>query len=190
MKLFQHVPSLSLPIRLSAPLAAVLAITGCGGHNDTYSATVVGGPTPDFSMTVTPSSQSVTQGETASYSVILYSINGFSANTQLSVTGLPSEATGSFSFTDVNPTASGFTSTLTIDTTAPGGEDVSHRQGSGTPTGSFTFTVTGQSGTLTHSQTATLVVNQETSPVPGPAAALPMLVGFGATVRRRLTKRR
>ncbi len=103
-----------------------------------------GPPTPDFSMNTTPASQTVTVGGSTSYSVSTTALNGDSAAITLSVSGLPSGATGSFTTNPVNP---GSGSTLNITTTA------------GTTTGTFTLTVTGNDGTHTHSNQVTLVVN-------------------------------
>jgi serine protease AprX len=68
---------------------------------------------------------------------------GFAGNVSLSVAGLPSAATGSFS---VNPVVRAGTSTLTVRTQRF------------TTRGTFTIRITGKSGTLTHQITATLVV--------------------------------
>ncbi|HEY2547600.1 MAG TPA: hypothetical protein VGI46_16130, partial [Candidatus Acidoferrum sp.] len=70
-------------------------------------------------------------------------LSGFSGSVSLSVSGLPTGATGTFSPTSISPGAS---STLTVTT------------GTTTPAGSPTVTVTGTSGTLSHTATVTLTV--------------------------------
>ncbi len=120
-------------------------VTGTGGAlTRTATATLVvePPPPPDFSLSVTPASQSVTQGGSATYTVSISRTGGFAGDVTLSASGLPAGATGTFT---PNPAAT--SSTLAIATSA------------GTPAGSFTFTVTGTAGALTHSATATLVVN-------------------------------
>jgi len=98
----------------------------------------------DFNVTLTPTSNTVTQGDSASYTVTIGSVNGFNGSVDLTAAGLPANANGNFSATPV--TAPG-TSTLTIDTTT------------NTATGTATITVTGTSGTLSHSDSSTLTVN-------------------------------
>ncbi len=105
--------------------------------------TITVNPAPDFSISASPSSQSVLQGTNASYSVSISGLNGFADTVNLSVSGLPSGATASFSPASV--TGSG-ASTLTVVTPAS------------TPTGSFPLTITGATATLSHSIGVTLNV--------------------------------
>jgi hypothetical protein len=108
-----------------------------------------GGTTPDFSISAAPSSQTVTAGQNTTYSVTVGALNGFTGNVTLSVSGLPTGATGSFAPASV---AGSGTSTLTVSTT------------SSTPAGTYTLTITGTSGSLTHSTTVSLVVNPAATP--------------------------
>ncbi len=107
----------------------------------TASVNVTGGAS--FALSANPSSQTVTPGGNTSYVVSLTAASGFTASVNLSVSGLPTNATGSFNPTSVSAGAS---STLTITTA------------SNTPIGNFTFTVTGTSGSLTNTTTAILDV--------------------------------
>jgi hypothetical protein len=104
-------------------------------------------PAPDFSLSTSPTSQTVTQGVGTSYTETITPINGFTGSVTLSVSGLPTGASGTFS---PNPATS--TSTLSVTTAST------------TPTGSFPLTITGVSGTLTHTSSATLVVNPAAAP--------------------------
>ena len=107
-----------------------------------------GPPTPDFSMNTTPSSQTVTSGGSTSYTTSTTALNGFSGTINLSVSGVPSGASASFSPTSV---AAGGSSTLSVS--------------SGTAaTGTYTLTITGTSGTLTHTNTVTFVISQPAQP--------------------------
>lgn len=99
---------------------------------------------PNFSVSASPSSQTVTAGNGTSYTATITPVNGFSGTVNLSVSGLPSGANGSFNPTSVSGSGS---STLTVTTAT-----------STTP-GTYTLTITGISGNLTNSTTATLVVN-------------------------------
>ncbi|HEY5435965.1 MAG TPA: putative Ig domain-containing protein [Candidatus Limnocylindrales bacterium] len=107
----------------------------------TFTLTVNPAATPDFSMSATPASQTVTQGSGTSYMVTVTPSGGFTGSVSLSVSGLPSGATPTFS---PNPTTG--SSTFSVATT------------SGTPTGTYPLTITGTSGTLSHTATATLKV--------------------------------
>jgi hypothetical protein len=97
--------------------------------------------TPNFSLSITPSSVTVPLlGTSASYTVNITRTGGFTGGVTLSVTGLPSGATATFT---PNP-ATGASSALAVKVKL-------------TPRGTFTLTVTGTSGTLTHTATATLI---------------------------------
>lgn len=124
-------------------------VTGVGGGvTRTANATlVVQAPAPPgFTLSATPASQTITQGQSTTYAVTISRTGGFSGAVTLSVSGLGSGATGTFS---PNP-ATGTSSTLTITTTASAA------------TGSPVLTITGTSGSLTRTTTVTLVVNPST----------------------------
>src|SRR5215469_5621926 len=97
---------------------------------------------PDFSVTASPASQSVTQGNGTSYTATVTPSGGFTGSVDLTVSGLPAGASGTFNPT---PLTSG-NSTLTITTSST------------TPTGSFPLTITGTSGSTTHTASVSLVV--------------------------------
>jgi len=100
---------------------------------------------PDFTLSASPASQSVTQGGSTTYTVTLSPTGGFTGSVDLTISGLPAGATASFAPTPI--TGGSGTSTLTVTTAAS------------TPAGSFPLTITGASGTTTHTASATLVVN-------------------------------
>src|SRR5215468_8250723 len=54
-------------------------------------------PSGDFTVSASPSSQSVVQGDTASYTVTVTPLEGFSADVSLSAGGLPPDASATFS---------------------------------------------------------------------------------------------
>jgi hypothetical protein len=132
------------PVTVSAS-ETLYAVAGGTGYTDSAvgsAAYTIMVSTPDFSLSPSPASQTVVQGNPTSYGVTINPTNGFAGQVTLSVSGLPSGAAGSFS---PNPGTS--TSTLSVTTAA------------GTPLGTFTLTITGVSGTLTHTATVTLVVS-------------------------------
>jgi hypothetical protein len=104
---------------------------------------IIQGTSPDYTISATPASVTVTPGGSATYTATAAPSGGFTGTVTFSVSGLPAGATASFNPAAV--TTSG-NSTLTVSTTAS------------TPTGSFPLTITGTSGTLVHSTTVTLVV--------------------------------
>ncbi len=129
----------------SAPGTFPLTITGTSGSiAHTAAVTLVVVSVPDFGLTVTPGSQTVTRGQSTTYSVSVTSTGGFTGSVSLYVTGVPSGASASFSKKSVVPPG---TSTLTI------------RTGRSTKLGTFTLQITGKKGALIHQATATLVVN-------------------------------
>lgn len=104
---------------------------------------------PDFSITASPASQTVTQGGGTSYTATVTALGGFTGTVNFSVSGLPSGATGTFSPTSVTGSGS---STLSVSTSST------------TPAGTYTLTITGTSGALVHSTTVKLVVNPVNPP--------------------------
>ncbi len=114
-----------------------------GGLTGTANVTVTSPPPPDFTVAVTPGTRSVRRGGSASYTVTITPLNGFTGSVSLSLTGQPSGATATFSS---NPTTG--TSTLTIGTRTT------------TTRGTYTLTVTGVGGGLSHSATTKLTVTK------------------------------
>ncbi len=106
----------------------------------------------DFSIGVTPPTQSVVVGSTASYTVMLLSGGSFSSPVTLSISGIPTGSTAAFNSNGVTPTSAGIPIMLSISTS------------SSTATGASQFTVTGTGGSLTHSATASVTVSQSTTP--------------------------
>jgi hypothetical protein len=120
------------PIGVTTPGGATTSSTG-------FSVT-----TPDFGLSASPSSQVIIRGGSATYTVNISATGGFTGSVNFAASGLPSGATASFS---PNP-ASG-ASTLKIQTTPS------------TKPGGYTVTITGTSGGLTHTATATLQVKRK-----------------------------
>jgi len=106
-------------------------------------------PKPDFGVGVAPASQSVQQGRSADYSVTLRGTGGFTGSVDYRVSGLPTGVTATFSPATVSLTAGGspVTTALRIGTS-----DAS-------PVGSWSFTITGTSGSTHRTVSAGLTVN-------------------------------
>lgn len=103
--------------------------------------------TPNFSLSASPSSLSVTQGSSGSSTITVTPSGGFTGSVTLSASGLPAGVTASFG---TNPTTSSSALTFTASSTAT--------------TGTATVTVTGTSGSLTHTTTISLTVNAPAAP--------------------------
>ncbi len=106
-------------------------------------------PANDFSISATPSTQTITAGQSTSYTVNTSTTSGNAQIINLSASGLPSGATFSFNPSSVT---SGGSSTLTINTAST------------TPTGGYTLTITG-SGSTTHSTSVSLTLTAPTGSV-------------------------
>ena len=116
---------------------AAFTFAGCGAA-----------PTPDFSVSASPTSLSVVQGSSGTSTITVTSLNGFNSAVALSASGLPSGLTASFAPASVTPPANGSTSstlTLTASATAT--------------IGTSTVTVTGTSGSTTRSAAISLTVS-------------------------------
>lgn len=103
-------------------------------------------PQPTFNVFASPSSQSVAQGSCASYTASVSAlVSGFSSTVTFGVSGLPANATASFSPASVSGAGS---STMTVCAA------------SSTPIGTRNLTITGTSGIEVHSTSVSLTVNQ------------------------------
>jgi uncharacterized repeat protein (TIGR01451 family) len=134
-----------------------------------YKTFVVSAPTsstPDFALSVDPSSRNVVPTGTATYTVTVIPLAGFTGAVNLSAANLPNGTTPAFTPTPVNITdVNSQTVTLSVSTTA------------NTSVGSQLFDINAQSGATTHSIQATLTVvnplsadlsvNKTASPNPG-----------------------
>jgi len=124
-----------------------ITVTGSGGgvqQSTTVTLTVTAG-SPDFTITATPSSETVRRGSRATYTVSLAPVNGFNSSVSLSLSGCPSRSTCSFSPSSLTPPGN---STLTVSTTSQ------------TQVKTFTLTISGTSGSLRHSTSVALTVTR------------------------------
>jgi hypothetical protein len=103
---------------------------------------------PNFSLSATPSSQTVTAGGGASFSVTAAAQNGFVGTISLNASGLPAGATAAFSPTSLNSSG---TSTLTISTA------------SSASAGSYPVTISATSGAIVHTSLVTLTIAKASS---------------------------
>ena len=124
------------------PGSYALTIQGTSGpRTRTVNVTLnVGG---DFSISATPTSQTIARGAVATYTVTITAGTGFSGTVNLSVSGVPARATATFNPASIVNSGS---SVLTIDTEP----NVQRR--------TRTLTITGTGGGRTHSVNVTLII--------------------------------
>jgi hypothetical protein len=100
---------------------------------------------PNYTLSASPSSVTLTQGSSGQSTVTVTPQNGFTGSVSLSASALPSGVTAAF---NPNPTTSATnSSTLTLSASSTAG------------VGRFTVTIKGTSRSLTHTTTLTLTVN-------------------------------
>jgi hypothetical protein len=150
MRTFPNTTAKSARRKLCLTLLGVLCLFSLGAF------AVYAAPKSDFSIAASPSSQTVTQGQATTYTVTVTRVNGFADPVTMSVSGLPSGATGSWKLsngTSSNVVPSNQSSaTLTVQTAAS------------TPAGTSQPVVTGTSGKLSHTTNVTLTVQPAAQP--------------------------
>jgi hypothetical protein len=112
--------------------------TGGPSHSTTVGLTVQAAA-PDFNLSASPTTRTINRGTSTTYAVTVNRLNGFSPTVSLSVTGLPSRTSASFS-----PNPATGSSTLTVTT---------NRR---TSVGTYTLTVTATGGGLSRTVKVTL----------------------------------
>ncbi|HZO74427.1 MAG TPA: hypothetical protein VFB60_19650 [Ktedonobacteraceae bacterium] len=99
---------------------------------------------PNFALSASPTSQTIPRDQNALYTIHVQALNGFTGTVNFSFVGHINHSAASFSPTSVTGTGN-----TTFDIFA--GEDA--------PEGTFTFTLTGTSGSLQHSLNVTVVIS-------------------------------
>jgi uncharacterized repeat protein (TIGR01451 family) len=130
------------------PTVTPLQSNNAGGQDSFVVKIADATPAADFSTSVVPGSRTVLPGGSASYTVTVTPVGGYTGTISLSASGFSNDATASF-----NPAGIGInntspqSSTLTIVTTA------------GTPAGNYSLNITATSGNLQHSGSTQLIVS-------------------------------
>jgi len=123
----------------------VSVIGTSGGLTHTATVTIVVNPPPgDFSMSVSPSTLGVKRGKSATATVTITALAGFTGRVQLGVSGLPTGVTASFAPTSV---------------TGSGNSVVTIFVGNSVKQGTYGLTISGGSGTLSHTIGMQIIVN-------------------------------
>jgi photosystem II stability/assembly factor-like uncharacterized protein len=154
----------------STPGTYGIVITGTGGGisrtlsltlilaTSTSTATTTTGPAPDFALAASPGTISVAKGTSATSTITIASLGGFSAPVALShswVGAAPLGVTVNLPSPVTPPSGGSGTSTLQVATS------------SASPTGTFTLRVTGTSGSLSHQIDLAITITAAGPPTPG-----------------------
>jgi len=131
------------------PIPSLSGITVTGGRLNVNKAILAcnSPPPPDFSLSASPSSQTVAPGAGTSYTATVTPSGGFTGTVTFSASGLPAGAGASFNPASVAGSGS---SAMTVTTSGT------------TPPGSYPLTITGTSGSLVHTASVTLIVSSAT----------------------------
>jgi hypothetical protein len=121
---------------------------------------------PNFTLTVSPSSLSIQQGNQGTSTITTTLRGGFNSSIALSASGMPSGTTVSFNPNPIPAPGSG-NSTMTITV------------GAGTPVGRYPITVTGNGGGIQQSVSVTLTVTAQVA-LSWTASTSPGIAGYNA----------
>ena len=108
----------------------------------------------DFTLSISPSSRSVSQGNQAIYTITATSGGGFSSPVTLNYSNIPTGSTAEFSTNPITPTPTGVTTTFRISTSLS------------TALGTKVFSVCGRGGSPEKSHCATAIVAVTASTAP------------------------
>ena len=81
---------------------------------------VVGNPNGDFNIAASPSSATIKAGQTATFTITINPVNGMNSPVTFACSGLPPASSCTFSPASVTLNGAAATTTLTLNTTAPG----------------------------------------------------------------------
>jgi hypothetical protein len=154
---------LTLTASSTAPLTTTnTVITGTSGTKTSTMPLALTVAAPTFALYLNGNS-SIDSGGTGSTYVFVNSVNGYSGNVSLSISGLPSGVSASFS---ANPVAAGGSAVLTFSANATA------------PKGTSTLTITGTAGNQKVTATLSLTIASPSFSISAPGA---LSVGVGAS---------
>ena len=143
---------LTLTASDSAPASTTnLTITGTSGSLTATTNITVSVHAPTFTLSASPSSVSVNQGASATSTITVAPLYGFTGSVNLSIAGLPSGVTASFG---TNPTSASSVLTFIASNSVTAG--------------TYVLTLTGTSGNLTITSTITLNIHAPSFTLTGP----------------------
>jgi hypothetical protein len=136
---------LTLTAPSTASGSATVTVAGTSGAlaaSTTFGVTFTTKVTPGFTLSASPTSLSVTQGKTATDTITVADVGGFTGSVTLAASALPSGVTAAFA---PNPTTASSVVTFTASATATAGTS--------------TVTITGTSGSVTATTNIALTVS-------------------------------
>ncbi len=139
---------------LGTTTVSVQAFNKTTSRTANFTLTVAPPPPPDFTIRAASTFISLVAGSSGNTSIILTSVNGFAGTVTLSSTVFPIVTSG--------PTASANPTSVTLTSGATVNSQLRITTTLGTPAGGYNVTVTGTSGSLSHSVVMSLAV----TPVP------------------------
>jgi VCBS repeat-containing protein len=137
----RQIDSIALSAGANVYTATYDNASGCKS-TQAFTITVSSTGTPGFTLAPSPGILSLTQGKTATGTITVTDVNGFTGSVTLAASGLPDGVTASFG---TNPTTGSSVLTLTASSSAT--------------VGTYTVTVTGTSGSATATATIALTVS-------------------------------
>ena len=140
--------------KIALTLLGVLATLALGAITLAFAAS----PKPDYSLSASPATQTITAGGSATYAVSVNRVNGFSGSVSLSVSGLPGGASASWKLSGGPSSAN----TITVPS-GSSGATLTIQTANATTAGTFAPKITGVSGSLSRSTTVGLVVQAPTA---------------------------
>ncbi len=145
--------------KVYVPTFCAVSAPGCSGQLMVYGLIAM----PDFSVSVSPSSQSVNPGNSASFIVYVSPQAGFNGTVTLTCSGLPSAATCVPASVSIAPGA-----------TQQGSAPLTVNTSSSTTNNTYAFTITATAGTLAHSTGASLSVGTGSGNAPFTLTSTPL----------------
>lgn len=130
-----------------------LTLTGTSGtlvHNTTFSLAITSTTnTADFSISTTPNTQTFPIGQSANFTVNIAALDGFTGTESLTASGLPAGTSATFSPASISSSG---TARFSVTTNA------------NAVAGTYTLTIAGTSGSLSHSTTVGITLTSNPPP--------------------------